>query len=376
MSNDIISIIKKQKIIAICNKESDIDNNIVICIKKHFDNVEYFYNIDDVSTIAVGFSHRQLYYSKNINNKLYSLGIPCLNKTKDHVFNFIWNNKQDLIKKINQILVEKIGFQYIRSFIYRSLNPNKDLISVILPSYNDYDKIKYTLNSLYKQSYQRFELIIINDYLSQQSDDHIRTMIDKFKFFDKTLYIKNEINMGKYTSVNKAICNSHGEYITIIDTGDIYHPERLKMLLNSIHKNDKVYARGKYIRVPESEIIANGTDLFDSNVINTHKMLPEFIGFFKRRLFNVVGFYDNVRCSGDSEFLSRIEWNKLDGININKILYIGSPANLSSSMAKIKVPYITSYKSYYKNNNIDPFCIPLDNERRFNCDKENTFTLS
>ena len=119
------------------------------------------------------------------------------------------------------------------------MNKNKPLISIIIPVYNSCEFILNTLNSLEAQSYHNYEIILIND----GSTDNSVEILEEYrrKFGHAILY--NQKNMGVSAARNKGIEISKGEFVTFLDSDDMYSSHFLeKMLFKQIQKNaDVVY---------------------------------------------------------------------------------------------------------------------------------------
>lgn len=97
-------------------------------------------------------------------------------------------------------------------------------ISIILPVYNGENLIEKCINSILEQTYQNWELIIIND----ASTDNTINVIDTLCKDDSRIkLINNEENYGVSRSRNLGIEEAIGEYITFIDADDFYEKNAL-----------------------------------------------------------------------------------------------------------------------------------------------------
>lgn len=101
-----------------------------------------------------------------------------------------------------------------------NLNPK---ISVLIPLYNSQDFIADTVKSILNQTFQDFELILLND----KSTDNTAQVIAGIKN-PRIRYYENEHNLGISASRNKLIELSCGEYLAILDHDDISLPQRLE----------------------------------------------------------------------------------------------------------------------------------------------------
>ena len=100
------------------------------------------------------------------------------------------------------------------------------LISVLMPAYNHESYVRFAVDSVLSQTYSNLELIAIDDasrdktwaVLSEYDDPRIRL-------------VKHDVNQGAHSTLNEAMKMARGQYLAILDSDDIYQPERLERLL-------------------------------------------------------------------------------------------------------------------------------------------------
>ena len=109
------------------------------------------------------------------------------------------------------------------------------MISVILPTYNNEGTIFDSIKSILNQSYQDFELIIINDC----STDKTKQVIESFDD-NRIIYLENNKNIGRSKSRNMAIKIAKGDFIAVMDGDDISVPNRLSKQLKYLIENPKI----------------------------------------------------------------------------------------------------------------------------------------
>ena len=107
-------------------------------------------------------------------------------------------------------------------------------ISVIMPVYNSGEYIRDSITSILQQSYQKFELIIIND----GSTDKSLQIIENFKKKDERIILINRNNKGIVHSLNEGIEFARGQYIARMDADDISLPNRFEEQINFLKNND------------------------------------------------------------------------------------------------------------------------------------------
>lgn len=104
-------------------------------------------------------------------------------------------------------------------------------ISVIMPVYNTQDYLKRAVDSVLNQTYEEWELILINDGSTDDSLSVCKTYSDKYP--DK-IYVYSKENEGQGLARNLAIDKCTGEYAMFLDSDDWIDPDTLAFLLNAI----------------------------------------------------------------------------------------------------------------------------------------------
>ena len=108
------------------------------------------------------------------------------------------------------------------------MNP---FFSIIIPLYNREKTISRAIESILNQTFQDFEIIVIDDC----STDHSVEIIHKLKILDSRIkYIKNEINQERCISRNKGIQIALGRYICFLDSDDYHLPIHLETFYHKI----------------------------------------------------------------------------------------------------------------------------------------------
>ena len=100
---------------------------------------------------------------------------------------------------------------------------NVPAVSVILPAYNCEKYIAKAIDSVLHQTFTDFELIIINDGSTDQTEKIVKSFSDP-----RILYQLNNTNKGLVFTLNKGIDIAKGRYIARMDGDDIAHRERFE----------------------------------------------------------------------------------------------------------------------------------------------------
>jgi len=111
----------------------------------------------------------------------------------------------------------------------------KPLVTVICTCYNHEYYVLEALNSVINQEYTNTELVIVDDFSSDNSSIVIQSWV---KNYPKTKYIQNEKNIGITKSFNKAVRFANGDYLIDLAADDILNPECIKIQLETFNNSN------------------------------------------------------------------------------------------------------------------------------------------
>ena len=120
-----------------------------------------------------------------------------------------------------------------------------DLISIITPVYNAENYIEQTLLMVEQQTYDNWELILVDDYSTDSSVDIIRRFLAD-KNDERVRLIRSEKNEGPAKSRNKGMNVSRGRFISFLDADDVWKPEKLEHELKFMFDTEAVFAFTSY----------------------------------------------------------------------------------------------------------------------------------
>jgi len=199
----------------------------------------------------------------------------------------------------------------------------KPKVSIIVPVYNREDLLSDTLDSIITQSYTNFELIIVND----ASTDNTQKIIDLYGEKDSRLVpLKNNKNKGRAGSINIGLDNAKGKYICFLDSDDLFVRDRLSRQVKFLDSNKDIdFIYGDYHTFREKgtklntktavEFNKSPLEILHKNSINKLKVLqaykllddnkwiPSSSLMFRRNIIDYgIRFDENLRNSEDCDF--------------------------------------------------------------------------
>lgn len=148
------------------------------------------------------------------------------------------------------------------------------LVSIILPSWNTGNYIAESIQSVIDQTYKKWELLIVDDCSTDNTDETVGTLKD-----GRIRYLKNEKNMGAALTRNRALREAQGEWIAFLDSDDIWMPEKLEKQIGFMKDRNVVFSYHDFEKIDEN-----------SKPLNVYVTGPQVVT--KRKMYN----YDYVGC--------------------------------------------------------------------------------
>jgi glycosyltransferase involved in cell wall biosynthesis len=171
-------------------------------------------------------------------------------------------------------------------------------ISVIIPTYNCSAYLPEAIDSVLRQTYQDFEIIIVNDGSTDNTDEIIKPYLERYP--GQVRYF-SQLNEGAAVTRNVAIRHSTGEYIALLDADDVWVPDKLEqevVLLDQypdvglVHANITfISENGDRLYTPERNMKFLSRNIFDNLYLrNADISCPTTL--IRKECFNRIGLFD------------------------------------------------------------------------------------
>ena len=221
-------------------------------------------------------------------------------------------------------------------------NKNETLISIIMPAFNCERYIEEAINSVLEQTYQLWELIVIDD---GSSDKTVR-ILEKLSIKDKRIrFYINEKNQGVSATRNRGISIASGEWIAFLDSDDMW-------------EKTKLHKQMAHVELTAAEFIFTG-----SSYINEHGdyyqgifEVPDKVTYKNLRTHNVIScssvlikkkYFENIKMEKDDMHEDYAVWLRVlkmgvfaYGINEPLLIYrISRNSKSGNKMKTIKMTY-------------------------------------
>lgn len=123
------------------------------------------------------------------------------------------------------------------------------LVSIITPTYNCGKFIERTINSVLKQTYSNWEMIIVDDC----STDNTEKVVKKFKNDKRIRYIKLKENSGAAVARTEAMKNAKGNFMAFLDSDDLWYEDKLEKQLKFMIDNNYNFTCTAYEQIDEND---------------------------------------------------------------------------------------------------------------------------
>lgn len=182
------------------------------------------------------------------------------------------------------------------------------LVSIITPTYNRGDFITFAVESVLRQTYSDYEMIIVDD----GSTDGTREIVGRY-LHDKRIKYYRQKNLGQSTARNKGLNLSSGEYICFLDSDDIYKPGKLETQVSLFRRMphvDIIYGDEEYIDT-DGTLLGKSRMKCHSGLIYEALLLDNFVSIttamVRRRCFDELGGFDeSIKVADDYELWLRL----------------------------------------------------------------------
>lgn len=185
-------------------------------------------------------------------------------------------------------------------------NINKPLVTIIMAAYNAEKTITKSIESVLEQTYENFELLVINDC----SQDSTKEIVELFQQRDKRVkLIDNTINSGVSYTRHVGLLQANGEYISILDSDDSWNKDKLQKQID-------------LIMLKNAKLVFTGVSFIDENNVKKAWIMhvPETIVYRKLLYQNMItnssaivekSLYEQYESMGDQMHEDYACWLKI-----------------------------------------------------------------
>lgn len=226
-----------------------------------------------------------------------------------------------------------------------------ELVSVIMPSYNTAEYIKETIQSVLAQTYDNWELIIVDDCSTDNTDE----VVADFLSDTRIRYIKNDINSGAALSRNRALREANGKWIAFLDSDDLWEPQKLEKQIAFMKDNDYAFSYTDYMIRLNGEwlpYIYNGPDKVTRRKMYDYCYFSTITVMYDRDVIGLIQIEDLRKNNDYAMWLQAIEKSNCYRFPECLSYYIKHEGSVSSGskFKLIKWHYILYKKGLHKSS--------------------------
>ena len=199
------------------------------------------------------------------------------------------------------------------------------MISIIVSIYNSDKTLSKMIDSVLSQTYQDFELILINDGSSDNSFNIMKDYLEK----DNRIILIDKENSGLTKSLNIGLKRVNGKYISRIDADDIWKKDKLEKQIKFLETNnhyalvgtayDEIDKEGKIMYLKQRTPLLTTNDNIINNIVKFNPFFHSSV-LFRKEVLGTIGFYnEEFKYTQDYEFWVRI-MSKLKVANLDEVL--------------------------------------------------------
>lgn len=165
------------------------------------------------------------------------------------------------------------------------------LVSIIMPSWNTENYIAESIQSVIDQTYKNWELIIVDDCSTDNTDEVVRAFNDQ-----RIKYLKNEKNSGAALTRNRALKEARGEWIAFLDSDDLWVPEKLEHQINFMKKKGCNLSFTEYEKIDEESkplnIYVSGPDKVNKRKMYNYDYIGQLTMMYSAKEFSLIQIKD------------------------------------------------------------------------------------
>ena len=208
----------------------------------------------------------------------------------------------------------------------------EELISIIVPVYNIADYLPRCLETIFQQTYQHLEIILVDDGSTDKSKEICNAYVEK----DNRARVIHQRNQGLWTARNAGLRVAQGDYIMFIDGDDYIHHDYIRIMHESITQGDgyDMVIAGFKITTNANEDVSSPIDIIHKKLSQTDLIeecfnikridLPTVVvvwnKLYRAELINGILFNHYLRAE-DKDFTLRVCFKAFNIVYVDAILY-------------------------------------------------------
>ena len=183
------------------------------------------------------------------------------------------------------------------------------LVSIIMPSWNTGRFIAGSIQSVIDQTYQNWELLIVDDCSTDNTDDVVASFKDS-----RIKYFKNVKNSGAALTRNRALREANGEWIAFLDSDDLWEQSKLEKQIGFMNSHGYVFSYHDYEKIDEDDkplnIYVTGPGVVNKQKMYNYDYIGQLTMMYSAKHFGLIQIKDIKK---NNDYAIRLQLFKKDG---------------------------------------------------------------
>lgn len=240
-------------------------------------------------------------------------------------------------------------------------------VSIIVPVYNAAKAIRRCIESILKQDYEDFELILVDD----GSKDESPQILDEYAEKDKRVVVVHQPNGGVSAARNKALSLAKGEFLQFLDADDWMTVEATKLLVRTMDANQADMVVADFYRVVGDTVARKGS--ISTDKVLTRQEYAEFMmespadyyygvlwnKLYRRSIIDMFEVHMDEDLKWCEDFVFNLEYvlhcDRIVALQVPVYYYVKTEGSLVaknlnlSRIVQMKTSMFTYYNNFYRN---------------------------
>ena len=165
------------------------------------------------------------------------------------------------------------------------------LVSIVMPSWNTGAFIAESIRSVLAQTYSNWELIVVDDGSTDNTDEVVASFSDP-----RIKYFKNPRNVGAALTRNRALREARGEWMAFLDSDDLWAPEKLERQLAFMKDGGHVFSYHEYCKSsaddPSQNRRVSGPRVVTKSMIYRYDYIGQLTMMYSAKAFGLIQIRD------------------------------------------------------------------------------------
>ena len=165
------------------------------------------------------------------------------------------------------------------------------LVSIIMPSWNTAQFIDKSIQCVLDQTYQNWELLIVDDCSTDNTDEVVTSFTDK-----RIKYYRNEKNSGAALTRNKAMREARGEWVAFLDSDDLWTSDKFEKQIKFMVDNGYKLSYTEYEKIDEDDnplnIYVSGPDIVNKHQMYNYDYIGQLTMMYSSKHFGLIQIKD------------------------------------------------------------------------------------